>query len=485
MKAQLKNWQLLTVLTFASALTLTPITIKLVQAQTAKKIKISQNNQQTILYVNPLQGKDTISAGDSKNSPYRTITYALKQAQSGTIIQLAPGQYKEDEVFPIKLKPGVTLKGSEKDIGESVVITGGGEFLSRTFAGQNITILAAVDSKISGVTVTNPNLRGTGIWLESSNAIIINSSLINSNREGVFITGKSTPRIENNRFINNRGNGISITKDSGGEIISNLFDNTGFGIAIGGNAAPNVTNNQIQNNRDGIIIAENSSPRIAKNTIANNLEYGLVIVGLSNPEIGSNSEANNFANNGSNEILSKVGQKDTPPVASNNGETTTATIFNCVPLNKGYATVAQRGNQTIPQPMITWNRTDLGPELTPERRCQNVTLRLNQLVAEGGGTLDNMSFTIGESNNQSVVCLVKDINNEGCNNNNLVFTLSKKNAANPEKVLKSLMNFSLTGTGEPVQESTGKKRLYVSLKKLNQKLQPEAGLWFLNSKSRK
>ncbi|HEY9706220.1 MAG TPA: COP23 domain-containing protein [Allocoleopsis sp.] len=484
MKTQGKNWQLLAALTVVSTLTLTPITIKLVQAQTAKKINISQQNQPTILYVNPTQGKDAISAGESENTPYRTITFALTQAQSGTIIQLAPGQYEEDEVFPIKLKPGVILKGSEKDQGKSVVITGGGEFLSRTFAGQNITILAAVDSKISGITVTNPNLRGTGIWLESSNAIIYNNSLINSNREGIVLTGNSNPRIENNRFINNRGNGISITKDSGGEIISNLFDNTGFAITIGGNATPNVTNNQIQNNRDGIIVAENSSPRIAKNTIANNLEYGIVIVGLRNPEIGKNSDANNFANNGSNEILSKVGQKDTPPVASNNGETTTATIFNCVALNKGYATVAQRGSQTIPQPMITWNRTDLGPELTPERRCQNVTMRLNQLVADGGGSLDNMSFMIGESNNQSVVCLVKDINNEDCNDRNLVFTLSKKNAANPQKVLKNLLNFSLTGTGEPVQESTTKKR-YVPLKTLDQKLRPEAGLWFLNSKSSK
>jgi parallel beta-helix repeat protein len=472
-----KKQQILTIFTALTALTVTPIiAVNLVQAQTAQTIKIAQGNPQTIIYVDAQKGDDSAGTGVSENSPYRTITYAIQQSQPGTIIQLAPGTYQDGEMFPLKLKNGVNLKGSESDQGKSVIITGGGEFLSKTFAGQDVTIVAGLDSEISGITVTNPNERGTGIWLESSNAKITNSTFNANHREGIFITGKSQPTIENNQFINNRGNGLSIASESGGEIKNNLFEKTGFAITVAGTSSPNITNNQIKNNRDGIVITEKSRPTVADNTIENNREYGVVVTGKAQPSLGNN----NYANNGSNELTSKVAQGSVPTPA--NTEEVASTMFNCVPLDKGYATVAQRGEQTIPQPMIIWNRVDLGPELTPERRCQNVTMKLNQLVANNGGTLDNLSFTIGRIKGLSVICLVNG-ESQGCNNENLVFTLSQKNAKKADQVLKNLITFSLTGTGTPVQESKG--RVYASLGELNQKLRPEVGLWFVNSKNSK
>jgi parallel beta-helix repeat protein len=496
-----KKQQILTLLTALTALTVTPIfAVNLVQAQTVQTIKIAQQNQQTIIYVDAQKGDDSAGTGVSENSPYRTITYAIQQSQPGTIIQLAPGTYQDGEMFPLKLKKGVSLKGSETDQGKSVIITGGGEFLSKTFAGQDVTIVAGVDSEISGITVTNPNERGTGIWLESSNAKITNSTFIKNNREGLFISGKSQPTIENNQFINNRGNGISIASESGGEIKNNLFDNTGFAITVAGTASPNITNNEIKNNRDGIVVTENSRPKIADNTIENNSEYGVVATGDGKPELGTNK----YAKNGTNELTASTPQGTAPMVASNteNTENTTntektqgtttntekpqlvanTTMFNCVPLDQGYATVAQRGNQTIPQPMITWSRVDLGPDLTPQSRCAKVTDKLNKLVASNGGTLDNLNFTTGRIKGLSVICLVNG-ETQGCNNENLVFTLSKENAKKADQVLKSLINFSTTGTGTSVQESQG--RTYASLGQLNKKLQPELGLWFVKSKGSK
>ncbi|WP_390693718.1 DUF1565 domain-containing protein [Aetokthonos hydrillicola] len=93
------------------------------------------------------------------------MTYALVQAQPGTVIQLAPGQYNKDsgEQFPLLIKQGVTLHGDDNSKGQSVLIIGSGIFISPTFARQNITIRADGNSTISGVTVTNPENRGTGI----------------------------------------------------------------------------------------------------------------------------------------------------------------------------------------------------------------------------------------------------------------------------------------------------------------------------------
>ncbi|MEI6441793.1 MAG: DUF1565 domain-containing protein [Nostocales cyanobacterium ELA583] len=115
-----------------------------------------------VIYVNPVTGKNTAEAGTSATSPYKTITFALSQAKSGTVIQLASGNYSS-ESFPILLKPGITLRGDESSKGRTVVIDGGGIYISRTFAKQNITILANQDTTIVDVTVTNTNQRGTGV----------------------------------------------------------------------------------------------------------------------------------------------------------------------------------------------------------------------------------------------------------------------------------------------------------------------------------
>jgi len=78
----------------------------------------------TILYVNPAGGSDDPSRG-AQNSPLRTITFALRQAQPGTIVQLARGSYTKDsgEQFPLVVPAGVTLKGDEGSKGEVVAIT--------------------------------------------------------------------------------------------------------------------------------------------------------------------------------------------------------------------------------------------------------------------------------------------------------------------------------------------------------------------------
>jgi parallel beta-helix repeat protein len=243
----------------------------------------------TVIYVNPATGTDA-GAGATIAAPYKTISFALNRATPGTVIQLAVGTYNDTtgEKFPLLLKPGVTLRGDESSKGQAILITGGGFYTSRTFARQDITILADNNTNITGLTVTNPNQRGTAIWVESTNPTINNNTFTGSAREGVFVTGTGNPKIENNVFVQNQGNGISVAKSATGEIRNNLFQNTGFGLAIGGTSSPLVTENQIVQNKVGIYISESARPLLRKNVIQNNTQDGVVVTVNGLPDLGIN-----------------------------------------------------------------------------------------------------------------------------------------------------------------------------------------------------
>lgn len=255
----------------------------------------------TAIYVNPATGADS-AASNSEATPYKTITFALSKAQPGTVIQLAGGTYNSEsgEKFPLFIQQGVTLRGDDASKGQAILITGSGSYTSRTFAAQNMTIRADKDSTITGVTVTNPNQRGTGVWVESTNPTITNSTFVNSGREGIFVTGTGNPKIENNVFTENKGNGVSVAKSATGEIRNNLFQSTGFGIAVSDLATPLITDNQIIQNYGGIVVTGSAKPVLRNNVIQDNRDHGLVALQKSLPDLGTqeNPGKNLIRNNG-------------------------------------------------------------------------------------------------------------------------------------------------------------------------------------------
>lgn len=243
-----------------------------------------------VIYVNPATGQDNTSAGATEAAPYKTIAFALTQAQPGTTIRLAPGNYTQEsgETFPLVVKSGVILQGDESTKGQGTSITGAGYYTSRTFARQEITILADNNTTIAGITVTNPTQRGTGIWVESTNPTIQNSTFTNNGREGVFVTGTGNPKIEGNIFVQNKGNGISLARAAQGEVRNNLFQDTGFGLAIGGTSTTLVEGNQIIQNQDGLFISDSAKPVLRKNVIQNNKRDGVIAISSAQPDLGTN-----------------------------------------------------------------------------------------------------------------------------------------------------------------------------------------------------
>ncbi|CAN1208853.1 SPOR domain-containing protein [Tumidithrix helvetica PCC 7403] len=270
-------------------------------------LQIAQANN--TIYVSP----SADSSGDgSQAAPFRTITAALNSSlPPGTVIQLANGTYSaaSGEVFPLKIPTGVILRGDPSNKGAGIIIRGGGRFVSPTFASQNVAIAVGSQAQVEGITLSNTNPRGYGLWVESSKNVTIADNTFTSNtHDGVFLTGSANAAIANNLFTRNTGSGISAVGLSTGEITGNTFDNTGFGLSIGQRSQVVLIDNRIINNVDGIVISNDAQPTLRGNLIANNNRNGLVVLrgsnGQTGPDLGitSNPGKNVFRDNREKDI---------------------------------------------------------------------------------------------------------------------------------------------------------------------------------------
>ncbi|WP_275983355.1 DUF1565 domain-containing protein [Chroococcidiopsis sp. CCMEE 29] len=259
--------------------------------------------QAKVLFVKPSVEND---GNGTESTPFKTITQALEVAEPNSTIVLSPGTYDESsgEKFPIRLKPGVSIQGDSKSRGSNIAIKGGGTFMSPTFARQNITILGANQANLSGVTVTNPNPRGYGLWIESSSPVVSENTFTGNSHDGISITGNSSPTVRSNYFYKNGANGITIYGTSRPEVRENVFEETGFGINIAQKAAPLLVGNRITKNRSGIVSQANARPVLRDNVIEGNTEDGVVAIANSQPDMGTKAEPgkNVFRQNGRYDI---------------------------------------------------------------------------------------------------------------------------------------------------------------------------------------
>ena len=201
------------------------------------------SNTPTTCYVNPNTGDD--NATGTQSAPFKTITHALQQVSTGERIQLASGTYNaaNGERFPLRIIDGVTVIGNEANKGEGIFIEGGGAYSSPSNArfDFNITFLIEGNVELRGVTITNSNNRGSGLWIESPTAItptVANCTFKNCDIEGVFVAEAASPKILDSVFSENKGYGIALTANAKGEIRKNLLQKNGVGIDTQDRVAP-------------------------------------------------------------------------------------------------------------------------------------------------------------------------------------------------------------------------------------------------------
>ncbi len=282
--------------------------VMLAQAEAAQ-------SSQRMLYVNPSEGKDSDNGSD--RAPFKTITHALKSAQPGTTLLLAPGTYSAEtgEIFPLVLKAKVTLQGDPATRGQETIIQGGGTSTNPAF-GRSLTIEITAQATLNGVTVTNP--QGSGVGIGSGSPLITNSTFTQSSY-GLMIMGDSTALIQNNYFYQNRAAGIEISGIAQPTIQDNIFEQTGSAVIVGDRAAPIIANNRITQNQNGMVLQGSAQPRVRNNSVEGNRQYGLLAKDRSRPDLGTadNPGKNFFRNNGlsdvnveaTNQVISAIGNE--------------------------------------------------------------------------------------------------------------------------------------------------------------------------------
>ena len=130
--------------------------------------------------------------------------------------------------------------------------------------------------------------------------------------------------------------------------------------------------------------------------------------------------------------------------------TTTASLngsVKCIMRNNTFVTVAKQGEVTAV--LFSWRTTEFGPEYTPKDRCRIVSNKFDNLVQSNGGSFNNLYLTTAIVNGYPVICTRK-ADDIPCN---ILFTLSRRNRNQAEKILLSLRDpSSLEATG--IEESS-------------------------------
>jgi len=258
-----------------------------------------------VIHVNPLSGSD--SNDGSAHSPYRSLTRALQKHRSGTI-QLARGEYSANtgEIFPIVIPSQVVVRGEEATKGEGITIKGGGAWRSLWLGQQNVVMVLQDNAQLRGVTITNANPRGSGLWVERGNPIIQRNRIQGNTLDGISIVGRSAPLIQDNIIQGNTANGITIEHSASPQVRQNAIMNNGFGVSIRQNSVPQLQGNKISQNQDGVIIQAQARPLLRGNEIRDNQRVGVVVLAQAIPDLGTigNQGNNIFANNGEQDLQS-------------------------------------------------------------------------------------------------------------------------------------------------------------------------------------
>lgn len=197
----------------------------------------------TKVYVST-SGSDAEGTG-SRSNPYRTISFAITQADIDQIVIVGAGEYNLEggETFPIELATGAKIRGVGND---STYVIGPGGSHDESGAVFSLDGDAIVIERLN---ISTADHNGVGVWLLPGIQTRIKNNHIVSSYFGIYAEGSFSPRP----FIE-----------------SNIITGDSIGIGTGDSAEPIIRENQITD--CGI--------------------YGLHILDLSRPDLGTNDTTN-------------------------------------------------------------------------------------------------------------------------------------------------------------------------------------------------
>lgn len=180
----------------------------------------------------------------SSSHPYKTISQAIRKADSHTRIYVKKGKYNEN----ITLPDGVELYGS-KDSGDSILdakdksspaitLKGGAKIVRMTIRDGKNGIKTATDGKVKIIDCNVKDNHREGIYIDGDSAkegtkvSIVDSNIESNGNNGIF-SERRMISVEDSRIKNNGSDGISLSIGANAWIKSDsIRQNSGSGVKV-------------------------------------------------------------------------------------------------------------------------------------------------------------------------------------------------------------------------------------------------------------
>ncbi|MFE3846142.1 NosD domain-containing protein [Thermoplasmatota archaeon] len=233
-------------------------------------------------------GKYDIYVGANINNGYSTIQKAIENSSNGDSIFIYDGLYNEN----IIINKSISIIGESND--KTIINYIGNQYQEISF----ITLLAD-NCTIDNIKINNSN--GTdnvlGIVIKSSNNIIINTSITNTEK-GIYIDSDYNVNSRNNSIVmnnfSNNNYGLHVTYSNNNNISkNNIFNNKEYGIYLQSSEYNIISYSKYAGNDCGIRLKTSKYNKITYNNISFNKKGLYICCGSYN----NNIHHNNFINN--------------------------------------------------------------------------------------------------------------------------------------------------------------------------------------------
>ncbi|MCA9836311.1 MAG: DUF1565 domain-containing protein [Trueperaceae bacterium] len=287
-------------------------------------LELDQQIVITPLYVSP-DGNDKTGKGTT-DLPFRSLSFALKQADSGDRIQLAAGEYSTaaNEVWPVWthegiLPGGVANDGLNANVPEGVSIQGEGAttiLKGEGIGSQTLGLVFAGNAQLANVLLQDFEYA----LLARAGILMIENTRINSSAGGLWAYGTSTVTVSGESEFSGSVMGVGALNEATVNLLGTQLSFGLFGLGASENAKLLLESVKVFNNAAGIGVLGQANVRlegveafdngtgmslsggivrVRDSSFNNNQEFGIrVLEGLQKLDLGTSADAGNNELNG-------------------------------------------------------------------------------------------------------------------------------------------------------------------------------------------